>query len=29
VLGQAEFPLLVPAPPRLMDASLFRPAAPA
>jgi acyl CoA:acetate/3-ketoacid CoA transferase len=25
VLGQADFPLLVPAPPRRMDAALFRP----
>jgi len=25
VLAQAEFPLLVPAPPRRMDAALFRP----
>lgn len=26
VLAQAEFPLLVPAPPRRMEAALFRPA---
>ena len=25
VLGQADFPLLVPAPPKVMDAALFRP----